>query len=262
MSNLSQGSHTNRQKHSYVPSLNSKKQNTSSCLQNKTEIQKETSIISLMRKVSKACKDFFPSDLLGTDADGYYHFHEDRTGKVQVIPRDNIEKNITGEQRVKIKVDTILNRATVFPAPDVIEDPVIRRKMESKALVQKRKDEYIYEVLRATRKTFTNNDVIKEISDMKIGDRVLLQLAGHSEMYSVTVQDASREVDGKTYAFCDVMYGSRPYGEKKARHICGLLRLPLSMGTKVVFTSRGKLVEEFHLPVQKIYLNRPSYRQQ
>ncbi len=49
--------------------------------------------------------------------------------------------------------------------------------MESKALVQKRKDEYIYEVLRATRKTFTNNDVIKEISDMKIGDRVLLQLA-------------------------------------------------------------------------------------
>ncbi len=81
-------------------------------------------------------------------------------------------------------------------------------------------------------------------------------------MYSVTVQDASREVDGKTYAFCDVMYGSRPYGEKKARHICGLLRLPLSMGTKVVFTSRGKLVEEFHLPVQKIYLNRPSYRQQ
>lgn len=97
--------------------------------------------------------------------------------KYKLFQEINLEKNIQGKQRVKIKVDTILNRATAFPAPEIIEDPVIRKKMESKSLVQKRKDEYIYEVLRAARKTFTSNDVIKEITDMQVGDRVFLKLA-------------------------------------------------------------------------------------
>ncbi|MDD2891558.1 MAG: hypothetical protein PHQ95_01200 [Candidatus Gracilibacteria bacterium] len=258
MNNTSQDFHIDRKKHHHIPVSGSNKHKRVLHSPYKTDIQKETGIFSLMGKVSKACKNFLSSDLLGTDVDGYYHFEEDYAGKVQVVSRNNLEKNIQGKQRVKIKVDTILNRATAFPAPEVIEDPAIRRKMESKSLVQKRKDEYIYEVLRAARKTFTSNDLIKEITDMQIGDRVLLQLAGHSEMYSVTVQDASKEVGGKTYALCDIMYRSGIGKEKKARHVCGLLRLPLSIGTKVVFTSRGKLVEDFHLPVQKIHLDRSS----
>lgn len=224
------------------------------------------SIVSMSRKISLACRNLLSTDLLGTEKKGFYYFQEDSLWRVQIAPIETVKENPTGKWLLKIRVETILNRATAFPAPDMIEDPLIRKKMLWKEEACKRRNERVQKTLDAAKKTFNELDKVQKISFLKSGDSMLIYLKWNSTLYTVTVKESSKELGGKTYALCDVTYELGIDNPWRVWKIEGFLYLPIEVdkvkNTKVIFSSKWKMVQEFHFPAEKMYLVRaPTDRQ-
>ncbi|OIP53628.1 hypothetical protein AUK10_02195 [Candidatus Gracilibacteria bacterium CG2_30_37_12] len=232
----------------------------------------------VIRELNRGTRGSFCStDFMDTDSDGRYFFQEIKednvnTGRIHVVSneermRRRMEQKCSGNTEVAFKVSSILNRLGMYPAPSNDEqDLAILKKNILKKKVRYHKEEIANIALSSGRNSFQFNQVVEKVNDLKVGDRIFLELGGEARAYSVTVSNASQEEEiisrnGKpfvcNFARCVLTYQSCSNGEDIPRQITNVrIRLPIVKGRACIVVANRDILQDLNRPVEKIYLDR------
>ena len=226
---------------------------------------------SFMAEVSHMVAFLTKEEILNAASkDGFVYFQQSRIGLPKLLPmRWQISGMKSSENIISFKVDTILKRTELMPnflsgmkRNDVIHQISYGEKWRNDYSTPTHKvtteNHFISRVLREIRNTFRVNDLVDQVEELFVGDRMFLHFQDDSQAYSITVRDSSKFIWGKSRALCNITYNTkdRQTGKRKEVSQEWILALPIRIKELMSFTVRAQRVPELCKKVWKIHMRR------
>lgn len=243
-----------------------------------TRSPEQSGSFGFMREIANFCYRLIPSEVSSYNSDWMVHFGRGKDGNPELVHRSRAQKG----QTVLCSTNSVLRRAGTLPK----NFPVVSRRTEVEEItlgvnpsfdskigdqwflktltIESKISGTVWRILTGMKHSFKEHETIQRIETLAIGDEMLVSFDGDSQLYSITVQAASREHNGMSTALCSVTYrinDSKGSDSISRQNIEGLMYLPLKSGSKMKFTEKGNAVRELTLHSIKKIQFRPARKQ-
>ena len=226
-----------------------------------------------MKKVVHACMRLTSDEIAEASRDGRVHFVPQGQGARLVKAEESLPPG-----HASVRSVTAARRSGIF-GPDfpvlTFRDRVERitfgcsgDEYDPRAPEVRRTETSVANLLAEAKRQFTETDRVQAVGELYSGDRMFVRFEGDGELYSITVRDSSVTVPGKdggapiNAALCDVAYRVPDRtGKFQEKSLLGIMRLPLTVGGRMVFSEMGRPVRELSArPIRGIQLKRSPKR--
>lgn len=107
-------------------------------------------------------------------------------------------------------------------------------------------------LLTQAKNSFRESDTVNSVEKLYIGDRMFIRFLDDSHVYTISVKDSSKIVNGESRAICSITYRE---ADKTITQEC-ILRLPLSTNHSMFATAVGKKIPALSQKIKTIQVQR------